>query len=81
MEDRVRFNALMRFIDADLHGYAYIANEFPPEARLDSHLAMLDLIQSLTQEWLDMDVTDERYVGLAHALRVISQAYPYRPAD
>jgi hypothetical protein len=81
MNDRDRFHALIRCIDEDLHGYAYIANQYGPEALLDSHLPMLDLIQSLAQEWLNMDAADERHAGLGHALRTICQAYPYRPAD
>ncbi|BCY11836.1 hypothetical protein [Actinoplanes sp. L3-i22] len=75
MDDQELIRDMIRRIQEDNHEYAYVANQFGPHALLNSHLPMLDLIESLAAEWLIMDPADDRYVGLAHALRVIAQAY------
>ncbi|MBO3738753.1 hypothetical protein [Actinoplanes flavus] len=75
MDDRELISYLIRCIDADNHAYADVAHRFGGEALLDSHLPMLDLVQSLAQEWQVMDPADDRYAGLTHALRVVAQAY------
>jgi hypothetical protein len=80
MNDQELVAYLIRCIDEDNHGYAYVAHQFGGEALLDSHLPMLDLIQSLAQDWQLMDPADGRYAGLTHALRVITKAY-YNPVE
>ncbi|GGN51561.1 hypothetical protein FHR83_009304 [Actinoplanes campanulatus] len=75
MDDQELVSYLIRCIDEDNHAYAYVAHQFGGEALLDSHLPMLDLIESLAQEWQAMDPADGRYAGLTHALRVIAKAY------
>ncbi|MEU9073967.1 DUF6221 family protein [Kitasatospora sp. NPDC048538] len=74
---------LLRFLRArtteDNHAYAYIAQVFGSEALLDSHLPLLDLIDVLAREHTAMDRSDPRSVGLAHALRVLAQAYAEHP--
>jgi hypothetical protein len=79
MNDRELVSYLIRCINEDNHHYAYVAHQFGGEALLASHLPMLDLIESLANEWEAMDPADDRYAGLTHALRVISRAY-HNPA-
>ncbi|MGW2934133.1 DUF6221 family protein [Streptomyces sp. NPDC001156] len=59
--------------------YAYVAHTFGGEALLDSHLPMLDLIGMLARDHEAMDPSDPRWVGLAYALRVLSQSYTDHP--
>ncbi|MFF0373859.1 hypothetical protein [Actinoplanes missouriensis] len=76
MDDQELISYLIRRVNEDNHAYAYVAHQFGGEALLDSHLPMLDLVESLAQEWQGMDPADDRYAGITHALRVIAQAYP-----
>ncbi|WP_203931220.1 hypothetical protein [Virgisporangium ochraceum] len=55
VDDRDLVNRLIRCIDEDNHAYAYVSYQFGGEALLDSHLPMLDLIQSLAREWQAME--------------------------
>ncbi|GAB2582653.1 hypothetical protein Aab01nite_60170 [Paractinoplanes abujensis] len=75
MDDRELVAYLRRCTEADNHRYADVAGRFGGEALLDSHLPMLDLIDQPAKDWQAMDLADERYVGLTHALRVIVRAY------
>ncbi|MQY04908.1 DUF6221 family protein [Actinomadura macrotermitis] len=74
---------LVRFIharyEADCHAFAYVAQVFGGEALLDSHLPMLDLIDSLARDYTAMGPDDPRSAGLAHALRVLAQSYAEHP--
>ncbi|GIE90321.1 hypothetical protein [Actinoplanes regularis] len=75
MDDHDLVRYLTRCIETDNHAYAYVLDRFGGEALLDSQLPMLDMVESLARDWQAMDPADERYVGLTHALRVITQAY------
>ena len=79
MNDQELVSYLIRCINEDNHAYAYVAGRFGGEALLDSHLPMLDMIESLAREWQRLDPADDRYTGVTHALRVIAKAY-YNPA-
>jgi hypothetical protein len=81
VDDRDLVSRLIRCIDEDNHAYAYVSDQFGGEALLDSHLPMLDLIQSLAREWQAMKPSDDRYAGLIHALRVIAQSYQDHTTD
>jgi hypothetical protein len=70
---------LRRCNEADNHRYAEVVNRFGEEALLDSHLPMLDLVDELARDWQAMDPADERYAGLAYALRVMVRAYTSYP--
>ncbi|WP_380285800.1 DUF6221 family protein [Kitasatospora purpeofusca] len=77
MDDLLRF---LRTRNAeDDHAYAYVAHVFGGEALLDSHLPMLDLIDTLARDHAAMDPSDPRSTGLAHALRVLAQSYAEHP--
>lgn len=80
MNDHDLVSYLIRCINEDNHAYAYVSHQFGGDALLDSHLPMLDLIESLARDWQTMDPRDNRYAGLTHALRVIAQAYSNRTA-
>lgn len=58
-----------------MHAYAYGARQFGGDALLDSHLPMLDLIESVAKEWQSLPLTDDRQAGLTYALRTIAKAY------
>jgi hypothetical protein len=75
MDDPELVGYLIRCINKDNHAYAYVAHQFGGDALLDSHLPMLDLIESLAKEWQVMDPADDRYAGLTYALQVIVKAY------
>ncbi|MEW2427863.1 DUF6221 family protein [Micromonospora sp. NPDC047644] len=77
MEDLLRF--LHRRYEADCHAYADVFHRFGSDALLDSHLPMLDLVDSLAKEYEAMAPGDERSVGLAYALRVLGQSYNEHP--
>ncbi|MFE4357794.1 MULTISPECIES: DUF6221 family protein [Streptomycetaceae] len=77
MDDLLRF--LRARNEEDNHAYAYVAHVFGPEALLDSHLPMLDLVDQLAQEGIAMDPSDPRAAGLAYALRVLAQSYHDHP--
>ncbi|GAA3778996.1 hypothetical protein [Micromonospora maritima] len=80
MNDRELVAYLRRCNSEDNHAYADVAHRFGADALLDSHLPMLDQVDLLAQEWQAMDPSDERYVGLTYALRVIAAAYLRHPA-
>jgi hypothetical protein len=77
MEDLLRF--LRARYEADNHAYAEVAHRFGGEALLDSHLPMLDLVDMLAREYEAMDPSDERFAGLAYAVRVLAQSYYEHP--
>jgi hypothetical protein len=81
MEDHDLVGWLIRCIEKDNHAYAYVSYQFGADALLDSHLPMLDLVESLARDWQAMDPADDRYAGLTHALRVIAQAYQDQSPD
>ncbi len=77
MDDLVRF--LRHQNTQDNHAFAYVIDHFGPEALLDSHLPMLDLIDMLAQEWQSMDPADDRHPGLSYALAVLVRSYYEHP--
>ncbi|WP_344085688.1 DUF6221 family protein [Luedemannella helvata] len=74
---------LVRFLRArtmeDNHAYAEVSYRFGGEALLDSHLPMLDMVEKLAQDFEAMDAPDERFAGLAYAVRVLAQSYADHP--
>ncbi|MFE2463145.1 hypothetical protein [Streptomyces sp. NPDC059402] len=64
---------------ADIHAYAEVAHRFGGDALLDSHLPMLDLVDKLARDYEAMDPADARHVGLAYALKVLTQSYAEDP--
>ncbi|MFE4514620.1 hypothetical protein ACFRMQ_10585 [Kitasatospora sp. NPDC056783] len=58
---------------------AEVAYRFGADALLDSHLPMLDLVDIPARDYEAMDPSDARYVGLGHALRVLTQSYAEHP--
>ncbi|MEU8116731.1 DUF6221 family protein [Micromonospora sp. NPDC048986] len=77
MEDLLRF--LHHRYEADCHAYTDVFHRFGSEALLDSQLPMLDLVDMLAKEYEAMDPGDERFAGLAYALRVLVQSYNEHP--
>ncbi|WP_224283610.1 hypothetical protein [Streptomyces sp. LS1784] len=63
----------------DNHAYAYVAQVFGPEALLDSHPPMLDLVDQPAREHAAADPSDPRSAGLGYALLVLAQSYAGRP--
>jgi hypothetical protein len=78
MDDQELISYLIRCINEDDHAYACVAHQFGVEALLDSHLPMLDLIESLAQEWQALDAAADRHVGLDYALRDCEGLPPVR---
>ncbi|MEW1904453.1 DUF6221 family protein [Streptomyces sp. NPDC086147] len=74
---------LLKFIharyEADNHAYAEVAHRFGGDAVLDSHLPMLDLIDTLARVCEAMDPADPRFDGLIYTLRVLAQSYAEHP--
>ncbi|MFE5829441.1 DUF6221 family protein [Streptomyces sp. NPDC056488] len=74
---------LLKFIharyEADNHAYAEVAHRFGGDAVLDSHLPMLDLIDTLARDCEAMDPADPRFAGLIYTLRVLAQSYAEHP--
>ncbi|MFD8380636.1 DUF6221 family protein [Streptomyces sp. NPDC059679] len=76
MEELLQF--LASRIDEDrLHVASTVGNE----ALLDSHLPLLDAVETLADEYRSMaDPWDGRTHGFTDALRILAQAYAAHPA-
>ncbi|MFE9628336.1 DUF6221 family protein [Streptomyces sp. NPDC006527] len=76
MEELLQF--LASRIDEDRR---HVADTVGSEALLDSHLPLLDAVETLADEYRSMaDPWDGRTHGFTDALRILAQAYAAHPA-
>ncbi|MCG5452247.1 MULTISPECIES: DUF6221 family protein [Micromonospora] len=78
-EDQQVRGCHLTFVTNMGHAYVDVFHRFGSEALLDSQLPMLDLVDMLAREYEAMDPGDERFAGLAYALRVLVQSYNEHP--